>query len=189
MPEDEIGWVDGIPVTSVPRTILDLAASLPRAQLERAMNEVEVRGLWDRLSVPDLLERYPRRPGTAALRALLRDQLAMRGVTQNDFEERFAALLDAHGLPKPRFNADVAVRGRFFKVDCHWAAARLVVELDGRASHDTVRAFERDRERDRLLLVDGWQVVRVTWRQLRDEPRIVVADLRRLLHRAPASTL
>jgi very-short-patch-repair endonuclease len=57
----------------------------------------------------------------------------------------------------------------------------LVVELDGRASHGTRRAFEKDRERDRLLMAEGWRVVRVTWRQLRDDAPAVAADLRRLL--------
>ncbi len=95
LPEDERAALDGIPVTSVPRTILDLAAVLDRRQLERAMNEVEVRGLTDRLSVPDLLSRYPRRRGTAALRAILGKEAAVRGVTVNDFEGLFAALIEA----------------------------------------------------------------------------------------------
>jgi len=57
----------------------------------------------------------------------------------------------------------------------------LIVELDGRATHGTDRAFEKDREKDRLLLTEGWQVVRVTWRQLRDDGPGVLADLRELL--------
>jgi very-short-patch-repair endonuclease len=75
------------------------------------------------------------------------------------------------------------VGDRFFEVDCLWRAQRLVVELDGRFVHGTWRAAERDRERDRLLQVDGWRVVRITWRQLRDGAPTVVADLRRLLRR------
>jgi very-short-patch-repair endonuclease len=66
-------------------------------------------------------------------------------------------------------------------VDCAWDAARLVVELDGRAVHGTARAFEEDRERDRLLAGAGWRVVRLTWRQLRDEPESILAELRGLL--------
>jgi very-short-patch-repair endonuclease len=65
-----------------------------------------------------------------------------------------------------------------------------IVELDGRAAHGTDRAFERDREKDRLLLVDGWRVVRITWRQLHDEAAAVVVDLRSLLReQARAPTL
>jgi very-short-patch-repair endonuclease len=178
---DEMTELDGIPVTGVSRTVLDLAAVLTRRQLERAMNEAEVRALTDRHSIPDLLERYPRRRGTAVLRSILDDETALRGVTENDFEEAFAALLEAHGLPRPRFNADLVVRGRFFRPDAVWEESRLIVELDGRAPHGTDQAFESDRERDRVLLVAGWRVMRVTWRQLRDEPGDVAADLREAL--------
>jgi very-short-patch-repair endonuclease len=62
-----------------------------------------------------------------------------------------------------------------------WPAQRLIVELDGRAVHDTAAAFERDRERDRTLHASGWRVVRVTWRQLHGDPEVVARDLRKLL--------
>lgn len=149
------------------------------------MNEAEVLGLTDRLSLPDLLERYPRRRGTATLRALLREDATLRGVTRSELERRFVAMVDARGLPRPRLNVDIAVRGRFFKVDCLWHGQRLIVELDGRASHGTKRAFEKDRERDRILLTEGWRVTRITWRQLRDNPDGIVTDLRQLLAVAP----
>jgi very-short-patch-repair endonuclease len=100
------------------------------------------------------------------------------GITRNDFEEDFVAFLDAHRLPRPRCNAAVSIRGRFFEADCLWEAQRLMVELDGRAVHGTERAFENDRRRDRVLLAEGWRSVRITWRQLRDEPEAVAADLR-----------
>jgi very-short-patch-repair endonuclease len=181
LPDDEVCEIDGIPVTSVPRTLLDLAPVLSRHRLETVLNEVEVRGLTDGLSIPDLLARYPRRPGTAALRALLRDRATVRGVTRSELEGQFAEILRRSGLRRPRFNADVAVSARFFRADCLWDEQRVIVELDGRRAHGTERAFENDRERDRLLLVEGWKVVRITWRQLRDEAPAVVADLRRLL--------
>ncbi|HSR93536.1 MAG TPA: DUF559 domain-containing protein [Solirubrobacterales bacterium] len=79
-------------------------------------------------------------------------------------EERFVAFLGRYKLPRPRRNADLSVRGRFFVVDCLWPDERLIVELDGQAVHGTRRAFEADRERDRLLLLDGWRVIRVIWR-------------------------
>lgn len=133
LPDDERMVVDGIPVTTVPRTILDLAAVASRRQVERALSEVEVQGLTDRLSIPDLLARYPRRRGTAVLRELLGEGAEAGGVTRNDFEEAFVPLLDSHRLPRPRFNADVAVAGRFFSADCLWQRERLIVELDSRS--------------------------------------------------------
>lgn len=181
VPDDETSVVDGIPVTSVSRTLLDLAAVLTKRQLERALNEAEVLRLTDKLSVPALLERYPRRRGSAVLRALFRDRAAVRGITRRELERRFQVVLDGTDLPRPRRNAHVSVQGRFFEVDCLWAEQRLIVELDGRESHGTDLAFEKDRERDRLLLVEGWRVARITWRQLRDDAPAVIADLRRLL--------
>ncbi len=175
--DDEKTVADGIPATTVPRTVLDCAATASRRQVERMLSEVEVRGLTDRLSIPDLLARYPRRRGSAVLRALLDEGAGEDGATRNDFEELVVALLDSHGLPRPRFNADVSVAGRFFCVDCLWRGERLIVELDGRAVHGTRKAFEDDRERDRLLTVGGWRVMRVTWRQLRDDGKRIAADL------------
>jgi predicted transcriptional regulator of viral defense system len=187
---DETTRLGGIPVTSVPRTVLDIAALSNRRRLEKTLNEVEVRGLTDKLSIPDLLDRYPRKRGSANMKALLADQGAVRGVPRKELKERFRTLLDETDLPRPRLNADVAVRGRFFEADCLWGEQGVIVELDGRAVHGTPLAFEEDRERDRLLQAGGWRVIRITWRQLRDEPSAVVADLRRLLRRsARAPTL
>jgi very-short-patch-repair endonuclease len=180
LPADEVGVVNGIPVTSMPRTLLDLAGDLKPRQLQRALNEVEVRGLTDRLSVPDLLERHPGRRGAATLRSLLAANVP-EAITRSELEERFLAFLDANGLPRPRFNATLPVRGRLLEVDCMWRAERLVVELDGGRAHRTRHAFESDRQRDRILLAEGWRSARVTWRQLHDEAPAVAADLRRLL--------
>jgi very-short-patch-repair endonuclease len=177
LPDDERTVIEGIPVTTAPRTILDLGAVVSRRQVERALNEVEVLGLTDRLSIPDLLTRYPRRRGSAVLRALLDEGAGERGVTKSDLEERFVSLIDSYGLPKPQLNADLAVGGRFFSPDCLWRAERLIVELDGQAAHRTPQAFEADRERDRLLMIDGWRVMRVTWRQLGDDEARIAADL------------
>jgi very-short-patch-repair endonuclease len=181
IPRDEISIVDGIPTTGVSRTLFDLAPRLVRDRLEGVMNEAEVLGLTDRVSVHALLERYPRRQGTATLRAILGDRQRARGVTRQELERRFAAALASTDLPQPHRNADVAVAGRFFKVDCLWRAQHLIVELDGRFVHETWRGSERDRERDRLLVAGGWRVVRITWRQLRDDAPAVIADLHRLL--------
>jgi hypothetical protein len=180
---DEVEVVSGIPVTGLSRTLFDLASVLSQTQLERALNEAEVLGLTDRVSVHSLLARYQRRPGTPVLRRLLADEDALRGITRRELEARFVAVLAGTDLPRPQRNVDLAVGDRFFEIDCLWREQRLAVELDGRATHRTARAFERDREKDRLLLVDGWHMVRITWRQLRDDAPAVVADLRRLLRR------
>lgn len=189
LPPDEVVADSRLRITSMPRTLLDLAAVLPKRQLERALHEAEVRRLTDRLSLPTLLERYPRRRGAANLRALL-EAKTPPGITQNDLEELFVEFLDAHRLPRPLLNATLPIRGRMLKPDCMWPGERLIVELDGRAVHGTERAFEGDRQRDRILLAEGWQSTRVTWRQLHGEPAAIAADLRQLLrHRGGPPTL
>lgn len=137
-----------------------------------------MRRLYDQLSIMDLLQRYPRRPGSVLLREVLG---AEAGATVNDFEDEFAALLERHRLPRPRFNADLFVGDRNFRPDCLWDEARLIVELDGREAHATEKAFEDDRERDRLLLLDGWRVMRVTWRQLHGQETALAGDVRMAL--------
>ncbi len=181
VPADERTAREGIPVTSVSRTILDLAGLGARRQAQRAMHEADVRQLTDRLSVPDLLVRYPRRHGAPLLRDLLADDPGIRGAPGNRIEDKFADLLDRHGISRPRFNPHLSIAGRQFRPDCLWPEDKLLVELDGAAVHRTRKAFEKDRERDRVLLTAGYRTMRVTWRQLDREPDSLIADLRRLL--------
>jgi very-short-patch-repair endonuclease len=176
LPPDEVTTHDGIPVTTIGRTLLDLAGILRRHQLKRAVEQAEVLRLAGSISLDALLARYPRRSGTPALREI-REAGLTETVTRSDLEERFTAFLDAHDLPRPRVNA--VVEG--FEVDFHWPDQRLIVELDGRAAHHTITAFERDRARDRALQAAGWRVVRITWHQLQDKPVQIAADLAHLL--------
>ena len=178
--EDERLVEGGIPVTSPFRTVFDLAAVLDRRGLERAWHEAEVRGLRDRVSLPMLLERYPGRRGSRNLRALLAAPEPV-GFTRNDFEEAFVAVVDGHGMRRPRMNGTLTLRGRFFEIDALWEDERVAVELDSRGVHGTNRNFESDKQRDRILLAEGWRTVRVTWRQLQEEPDEVAADLRKAL--------
>jgi very-short-patch-repair endonuclease len=177
-------WVvrDGIPVTSPFRTIFDLAAVVNMRELERAFHEAEARGVTDRVSLPMLMERYPGRRGSKKLRALLEAPEPV-GITRNDFEEAFVALVDRFDLPRPRMNAPLSIRGRFFEIDALWERERVAVELDSRGIHGTRKKFESDRLRDRILVAEGWRTMRVTWRQLQEEPAEIAADLRAALGR------
>lgn len=178
--DDEWLVEDGISVTSPFRTVFDLASVLDKRQLERVWHEAEVRELRDRVSLPMLLERYPGRRGARNLRALL-EAAEPVGFTRNDFEEAFVALVDGHNLRRPRMNADLHLRGRFFQIDALWAEERVAVELDSRSVHGTDKHFEEDKQRDRILLAEGYRTIRVTWRQLHAEPEEVVADLKKAL--------
>lgn len=185
LPPDEITTHRNIPVTTVPRTILDLASVIRRRDIERAINEVERLRLFDPLSLDAIVARHPRRPGTPAIRALLADNRIGATVTREELEHRFITFLDERRLPRPETNVVLEVAGRTYEVDCLWQKQRLIVELDGRATHGTQAAFEADRERDRALQVAGWRVIRVTWRQLHRNADLIASDLQALLFDAP----
>ncbi len=182
LPADEVTVVRGIAVTTPPRTLLDLAAVVAPRHLERAVNDAEVLRLADALSLEQLVLRHPRRRGIAALRRILAHGRIGATVTRSELEDRFLAFLDRAGLPRPEVNAALELaHGHWIEADSLWRAQRLVVELDGYASHATRTAFEHDRSRDRALQAAGWRVVRVTWRHLAHEPATVAAQLRALL--------
>lgn len=173
--------VHGIPVTTLARTLLDLASVLDRQGLERAIHEADARRLTGPLSLEDLLVRHRHARGACALTRILAAGHAGADVTRSELEDRFLAFLDAGGLPRPRVNTMIEATRCRLEVDCAWPDHRLVVELDGHATHATRRAFERDRARDRALATAGWRVVRLTWRQLHEEGEAIAADLCTLL--------
>jgi hypothetical protein len=180
-PPDEVTVLDGIPVTSVHRTVFDYAGVSSVDRLEAAIRQAEYRRLRDRLSLPALLARYPGARGNVNLRLCLERLGRTSGFTRSDLEDLFLSFLDRFGLPRPHLNARLQVRGQWLEVDCLWRKERLAVELDSRVAHETRAAFETDRERDRGLQSDGWRAVRITWRQLQDEPDRIAHDLRTLL--------
>jgi hypothetical protein len=181
LPDDEITVVRGIPVTIVPRTLLDLAAVRPRRDVEKAMKEAEVRRLVGPLSLPQLVARHPGHRGAATVRAILGSLTAGEEITKENFVSLLLGLLDRAGLPRPKLNVWVQVGKRSYECDCVWWEQQVMVELDGYAVHGTRQNFESDRERDRVLHVAKWRVIRLTWRQLRDDPDGVARDLAALL--------
>jgi very-short-patch-repair endonuclease len=181
-PPDEVTRKVEIPVTTVPRTILDLAATEPLDVVKALLREMEFRELWDRLSLWDLIERYPGRRGirrvTAALEGV-KDEPS--GERKSPLEERFGPFLRNHHLPPCRFNDPIAVGDKTFHVDCHWPGTNQIVELDGWQAHKSRSAFREDKARDRRLATAGYTVTHLTWNQLDDEPDEVASDLRVLL--------
>jgi Protein of unknown function (DUF559) len=186
LPADEVGRFRGRPVTSAARTMFDLAGTRPEREVERAWNEMEVRGYRLGLSVRDLLERYPGRKGSLALARLAGRKAELVGITRNELEEGFLALIDRFGLPRPRMNAHLSIRGRFFEIDCLWEEERVTIELDGGGAHGTTEAFHKDRERDRILTAEGYTTARITWDHLKHTPTEVADDLRRILTPYPS---
>ena len=173
----DVTRVQGIPVTNVPRTLLDLATMLESATWERAFVEAQVRRLVHAQDMLDVLERHPRHAGAPLMRSVLATDPAL---TRSEAERRLLKMLRAARLPNAVVNSRVAG----YEVDFLWPAERLIVEVDGYAFHSTRTAFERDRLRDADLQARGYRVIRVTWRQLVDESEAVLARLAQALRMA-----
>jgi hypothetical protein len=174
---DEITIEDGIPVTTPARTLLDLAEQLTPQRLERAVHEAEYRRLTSPLPLEALLTRHQGRRGTAALTKIVDRGNIGATLTKSDLEIMFLAFLDDHQIPRPLVNEPIGP----YTVDALWPHQRLVVELDSRQAHQTTRAFEHDRARDRDLLVWGYSVLRITWRQLHEDQATIATRLRHVL--------
>jgi len=179
--------VRGIPCTSVPLTLLDLAAVVPRGVLERACDQAEVLRVLDMAAIDELLQRSGGRPGVRALRTVLGTEGLGEGVPRSELERRFLALCRKAALPSPSVNTGITVDGEECQFDFVWHAERLVVEVDGWATHSTRRAFREDRRRDRLLRLAGWEVVRFTWDDVVHDAARVEREMRSLI--AEARTL
>jgi very-short-patch-repair endonuclease len=187
LPPDEVTTHLGVPVTSVPRTLFDLAAVSSVDAVEHALRESEYRRLHDRLSLPDLLDRYSDRPGSRAIRECLRRRAELpAGRARSWLEREFLPFLRQNGIQRPRLNVWLQVDGAWIEVDCLWPGG-VVVELDGFAAHGTRVAFRNDRARDRRLRVAGYGVARLAPEQLEEEPEAIAADLRSLLEQVASN--
>jgi very-short-patch-repair endonuclease len=158
------------PTTSVPRTLLDLATRYERGALLRALAEAE----FQHDLRPADVERTLRRghPGSANLRAALKEHAPGHGEMKSRLERRFRNLLISHGIELPERNQEVGP----WTVDCLWRERRVVVELDGR-QHERPHQADSDDDRDLWLRRHGYVVRRYGKRQIEQRPDEVIADL------------
>jgi len=163
--QDELTVRDGIPCTTVARTLVDLAAvALPR-EMKRALEQSLVLHLYDGRAMEAVLSRSNGRRGVKVLRRLLTD-LHEPAPTNRELERRLLDLIRDANLPLPAVNAHIGEH----QVDFHWPEHRLVVETDGHTYHSNPIALARDRRRDLDLELSGWHVLRLGWRQVVHEP-------------------
>jgi hypothetical protein len=165
-----------IHVTSVSRTLVDLAAVLPPEALARACHEAGVLHGTTPAHVDEVLSRRPRTRGAGILRSVLHGDVH---VTLSQLERGFLETLDAAGLPLPQTNRPAGGR----RVDCRWPAHRLTVELDSYRYHRSRHAWEQDRRREREARLRGDEFRRYTYGDVFEEPLFMLGDLRRLLRR------
>ncbi len=170
LPRSDRRSLDGVPVTSATRTIVDLAVARDPC-LESAAARALRRGLAGR---DELVERAR---ATRGCRSLMRLLDAGPALTESEAEARFLKLVRRAHLPMPECNVPL---GRFV-VDFLWRDESLIVEIDGFAFHSDRSTFESDRVRDAELQLAGFRVLRFTWRMLVDQPQAVVARLARAL--------
>lgn len=167
---------EGIPVTAVPRTLLDLAVILPAGRLDRAIERSEELRLFDLRPMDALLDRAGGHPGTGRLRralALYRPP----AFTRSGLERRFLELVRRAGLPTPSTGYNEAG----YELDTYWEPERFAVELDVYETHGSRGAFERDRLRQEELKLKGIEMIRVTGPRLDREPTKVTERVAMLL--------
>ena len=165
-----------IPLTTPARTLADLAETVPRRGIEKALEQAEALRLLDVQAIDDVADANPGRAGPALVRRLVRAH-DLGTFTRSDLEDAFLALCRRHRLPHPAVNRRIDG----LEVDFTWRDEQVAVEVDGFRHHGTRAAFERDRARDARLTAAGWRVVRFTDRQVRRDAATVAERLERLL--------
>jgi hypothetical protein len=164
----------GIPVTTVPRTLVDLASSLPVVALGRACHEAGVLHETTPAQVEAVLDRRPTSPGAASLRRILHGD---ERVTLSRLESLFLVRLREAELPLPETNRPASGR----RVDCRWPQQRLTVELDGYRYHRSRHAWGQDRQREREARARGDEFRRYTYADVIEDPRLMLRELSELL--------
>jgi very-short-patch-repair endonuclease len=166
--------VRGVPVTTVPRTLVDIAAGLPIDALARACHEARVRYGTTPAAVEAVLARRPSSPGARKLRRVIHGDVH---VTLSKLESRFLELLRKEELPLPITNRPAGGR----RVDCRWPEHRLTVELDGYQFHNSRHSWEQDRRREREARARGDEFRRYSYDDVTADPTLMLAELRPLL--------
>jgi very-short-patch-repair endonuclease len=161
-------------VTTVPRTLVDLAGTLSEASVARACHEAEVRYGTTPSQVEEVLARMPASPGGRTLRRILHGEVR---VTLSKLESAFLERLVAADLPLPETNRPAGGR----RVDCRWPGHRVTVELDSYRYHHSRRAWETDRRREREAYARGDEFRRYTYADVFEEPGHMLVELRALL--------
>lgn len=184
---NETTWIEGIPVTDPPRTLVDLATVASKYELADLVDESVRRRLTTYDATATRLESIARKgkPGVVKLRSVLEARQSKAKETDSNLEIRVLRLLANYGLPEPstQFRPPWlrAINGR---VDFAYVEEQVIVEADSKRWHDSPEAFQRDRERDNLAQIAGWTILRFTWSDMTERPSYVAATVRAALDRS-----
>jgi very-short-patch-repair endonuclease len=167
----DLTCLNGIPITSVPRTLVDLASTASPLIVERSLECA----LRRRLITPAWI-RHPGLPSRSRAARVLRDIRAGRPPdappTESDAETLFAQVARAVGLPLPQRQFRLLLSGREYRIDFAWPFLRLAVEVDGASVHGP-RQLGSDLRRQNHIVLDGWMILRFTWLMVAKEPAAV----------------
>jgi hypothetical protein len=183
-PDAHIKEIDGIRVTTMARTLFDLAGTVHPLRTTRALDtclnqdKVTPAAVWG--VVGDLAKRG--RTGSALLRELMLSRGEGEVAPATDLELLLLKVLTDGGLPLPEREVNVGdADGWVGRVDFIYRAEKIIIEADSRLHHSSLTDFEADRARDNRLTAAGWRVLRITWTMLVERPHEVVALVRAAL--------
>ena len=184
MVRSDVVRVDGIPVTSAVRTVVDLGASAPAWMVERSLDSGLRRDLFTAWQVRCFIARVarPGRNGVGTIRPLVEERLVWATITESDLEDLARAVIKSAGFPMPEpqhklFRPDGSFVGRY---DFAYVQKRSIIEADSWEFHMNPVSFERDRQKQNEAQALGWTVYRITWRQLIDDPESVRGIVRKI---------
>jgi len=177
--DKDVTEVNGIPCTTVHRTLFDLAEVVTQRQLERSFDQAEISERLDLNAINDQLARNPTRPGAKAVRNVLETHYIGKTPTWSENEEALLAITRELGILDPDTNEFIVLDdgGPAIRVDFVWRDQRVIVEADSKRWHTSAQRLESDRVRDQRLMAAGWRVIRTTWKQMTRRPH----ELRPLL--------
>ncbi len=179
----DVVTVAGHRVTSVARTLLDLAAVEPEQNVRAAADQALSRRWTSLDALEALLEREEGRRGSGLLRALVSDYRGGDGPSESELEARVLELFDDVGLPRPERQRTVSAGGRLRRLDFRVPGTPVIIEADGYAAHASAAAFEKDRERNNALAARGFVVLHWTWAALHERPKELTLELQQTLRR------
>lgn len=181
LPSRDVTTVDGLRVTTVERTLVDLCALDHVPALRAAVDEALRRRKTTLERLEAALDRSSRARGLASLRHLVAELRGGRNPTESELEARVYDLLEAGGLPRPIVQQRVVAGGRARRLDFRIPGTPVVIEADGFAWHSAAARYETDRHRDNALLERGLRVLHWTWAAVRDRPEQLLAQLMNVL--------
>jgi very-short-patch-repair endonuclease len=185
LPDAHRRVIDGLPVTSVDRTLADLGAVVRPDTVQAAVETAVVGRLTTVNRLWELVDDHGRRGrnGIGALRLALEEWMLSERPPDSVLEIAFARLVRREGLPEPVYQLWVEVAGQRYRIDAAWPDVMLAVEVDGWETRKTYRAFQSDTDRQNAITLAGWAFIRFTWTDVVRRPAYVAGQIAEALAR------